>query len=801
MSLLPRLLIMEMILRVARAAFLWMGLIILVASQSVLFPPEGAASQQKQAPPEANGTEKYRKHAEKIKLPPKATLDKIFAKDASYAAVREWVEDRKNWLNALKVIDEKLGLYSASGFEIRVEFSDLPQGTAAIGGFNGTGAIKINLATMAMAHQSGLLQIGPAITHELVHVFQISIAREKAIGWPDWLYEGMGEYSSGSSSPPINLPMLGDQVLSLDEEAKLPKQQQLIRAYGRGYLVFLFMEERLKSEGVKKFADLLINNRKDYKEALKTATKSDWKTFVADEIAWSQEWLKKRAAPGNETPAQEKEAPKEADDLRKYQKHVEKIKLSVPPSVKSLADKNPDYRAVRDWVEDKNHWSIVLQTIDRRLGLSSAQGFVVAIELTDKKIGAAALGGGEDDKGLIRVSLTEMAPEMDKIDKILTHEMIHVFQFHMAREGTLSWPGWLYEGMGDYGADIRWDFALLGGEVNPLSSTLPRLQAYGRGHLAFLYIEEKWGADGVKKFVDLLVGKKKEVKSSLKETTKTEWKKFAEDEQTWSKAWMENSQGKGGSAPKPIQPRQSDLYTASAASVAFPSADELKSLRQKDAQYDKIISVVCERKFWIAAMKNIDNRTGLFVPDVKITLLLSIEDGAQPGVGSGADGQGLIVIYLPRMASILKKSNVLNDRMIEYAITHELTHVYQGNKLKSFTGAPFWFVEGMCEYAAENLANVLTQPIPAKSIEVETSIPLAYGRGRAFYEFLAATFGNESVKKLIENVGKGKDYQKATEEIAGLSWSQVVEKERKWSGEWIKKEKSKFPGLRFDYDK
>lgn len=477
-----------------------------------------------------------------------------------------------------------------------------------------------------------------------------------------------------------------------------------------------------------------------------------------------------------------------ADDknLERYAKSAARVKVTLPSSAKQLFAKNPAYEAVRAWVEEKGNWRRIFQTIELRLGLYLPQGFDIGVEVIDARGGAPALGGGEDEKGIVKIYLPEMAKDFARIEKILTHETIHAVQFHLAREATFKWPSWLYEGMADYGADIRWDFLLLGGTLPSLDGEIARLQAYGRGHLVFLYLEDKYKSAAVKNFINLLAAKKP-FKTALKEATKAEWKDFIRDEQVWSEAWMK----KPGEASK-----SPDIHDKAAAGVVLPTADELRAIGAKDKEHAGIVAWLGERKNWAAAMTKIDERLGIFNAEIKVTVHCSSEKAKQAAVG----GAGQIAIYLPTLAEIIRTSNVMNDRFIEFTVTHELTHVYLGNFFKNFQGAPFWFVEGLCDYAAENLPNVLTQPTPAASIEKEIAVSSqAYGRGRAFFEYIAATFGEEKVRDLVRSVGEGADYKKAVETVTKLAWDKIVKDEQKWSSDWIKKIKSAYPGLKFKY--
>lgn len=46
---------------------------------------------------------------------------------------------------------------------------------------------------------------------------------------------------------------------------------------------------------------------------------------------------------------------------------------------------------------------------------------------------------------------------------------------------------------------------------------------------------------------------------------------------------------------------------------------------------------------------------------------------------------------------------------------------------------------------------------------------------------------------------QGSNLASASEGVTGVKWPDLLKKEQAWSNDWIKKEKAKFPNLKFGY--
>ncbi|OHB77951.1 MAG: hypothetical protein A2Z34_10645 [Planctomycetes bacterium RBG_16_59_8] len=452
--------------------------------------------------------------------------------------------------------------------------------------------------------------------------------------------------------------------------------------------------------------------------------------------------------------------------------------------------------------------------IERRGGLSLPNGFPIDIKLIENvpksEAGTPAMGGGMGSpgnlRGFINIYLPVIAASSAGIspgtpEQIINHELVHVAQNIRLEQKLMKWPLWLTEGMASYVGETNGYLALMKG-VEPvgLDKSDKEMGAafnhpYGRGLLFFNAVESRFGTSGVKNLIHQLVNEKKEYRKAVESTTGMTWKSFVEAERTWSQNLL---QGKPLPATqKPAATPKHDLQEA-LQNITFPPKEKLTELGKENVHYREIIREIDDLKRWSAAMSAIQERTGLSTPPMKIKVDFSPEKSVRNGVGGYSGGAGQVIFYLQPLSEFRKIPNAVNNRAIEFVLTHELTHVYLQYTYPAFKD-PFWLSEGICEYAAQSLPNVLIQPTPLPSIDSQLPAAVAYGRGRLFLEYLSATSGGEKVKEFIRQVGGGASYEKLSAEIAGKSWKEIVRQEQEWSNAVVLKERSKYPGIQSGY--
>ena len=104
----------------------------------------------------------------------------------------------------------------------------------------------------------------------------------------------------------------------------------------------------------------------------------------------------------------------------------------------------------------------------------------------------------------------------DGLYRLITHELTHVFEFDIIPRGLIqrSVPLWVDEGLADYLAGVWRPLDIMQVRDVAVSDTVPSMtqfQRYGGfasgrvvynlGHAAFEFIEERWGDDGIRRFL------------------------------------------------------------------------------------------------------------------------------------------------------------------------------------------------------------------------------------------------------------------------------------------------------------
>lgn len=242
--------------------------------------------------------DKFEKSAEGIKLPSDDAKAKWSKTSKQHEKVIKILEDRDNWIKALKVIDDKLGFFYEAP-KIDVKFEEWEDTQAAYGGGNnGEGAIRFNMKTLSKYQEKidefeAMRAEGPVkifvpptkiertVWHELTHCFQDKLK------CPDWFREGMASFVEQNASH-IRWFAHNDRKLVTLDEAVDDKDM-----YARGWLFFLWYEETFGAEKVKALAAATCKKGQDWKEAVQEVAKKSWKEIVEAEHAWSAARVKK----------------------------------------------------------------------------------------------------------------------------------------------------------------------------------------------------------------------------------------------------------------------------------------------------------------------------------------------------------------------------------------------------------------------------------------------------------------------------------------------------------------------------
>lgn len=140
------------------------------------------------------------------------------------------------------------------------------------------------------------------------------------------------------------------------------------------------------------------------------------------------------------------------------------------------------------------------------------------------------------------------------LQKKITHELVHaVMRKKLNEEKYSALPKWFREGAALYIAgqgDDRIKFLCsvyvynLPAMVKGLSKTTGGFGEYAEFYLAFKYIESKFGAESIGKFINSVIKSEGDYKSALKDVCGLEWTEFEKQAEKYSRAEIKDITGK-----------------------------------------------------------------------------------------------------------------------------------------------------------------------------------------------------------------------------------------------------------------
>jgi len=241
-----------------------------------------------------------------------------------------------------------------------------------------------------------------------------------------------------------------------------------------------------------------------------------------------------------------------------------------------------------------------------------------------------------------------------------------------------------------------------------------------------------------------------------------------------------------------------DQYDVIASKVRFPDGETQRQASKPSEAHRKVVNLITERTNWARAFRTIHERLGILPTDVDIQVLLEETDETRPASGAGKDGHGTVRFNmkllgpfqqrldeydLQRMSGKRIKLLVPPSRL-DTIVTHELTHIVCG----AFEDA--WLTEGLASYAAGE--DVLMHDFNHRGAKVEAldhklDRTDAYARGLSFFRWMEKEFGSEKVRAFAGRVARVRDGKPApvAAEVLGLSWDQLLPREKAWSAEYI----------------
>jgi len=228
--------------------------------------------------------------------------------------------------------------------------------------------------------------------------------------------------------------------------------------------------------------------------------------------------------------------------------------------------------------------------------------------------------------------------------------------------------------------------------------------------------------------------------------------------------------------------------------VTFPPPAELEEARRKGDAAKTAVDLFTDRGAWARALREVDERTGLFDGTLEVAVRFGDLKGRQ-AEGGGKGGRGQVTLDLKQLADYVGrigefraavkagKTFSVPPARLEGILAHELTHCFQGG------AGPAWFQEGMAAYVAQDPHSVYAFRYArqkARDIEEEVKAKHLYARAWAFFEYLRDRHGAEKCRRFIALVSReGKSPPEAAREAMGAEWADLKREELRWSAEWL----------------
>lgn len=167
-------------------------------------------------------------------------------------------------------------------------------------------------------------------------------------------------------------------------------------------------------------------------------------------------------------------------------------------------------------------------------------------------------------------------------------------------------------------------------------------------------------------------------------------------------------------------------------------------------------------------------------------------------------GSDLIVAYaVPHRNSVfIDTSRVFSKPFsLESTLKHELCHIMLHRNIES-TNLPRWFDEGVCQWVSGGISeiisgqdsNILEKAILSDRLfsfqelykfpEERDSILLAYQESKSFIEYVSEKYGDDILRKIVNNLSSGKNIDESFQD--GISIS-LYELEKNWQSSLKKK--------------
>jgi hypothetical protein len=225
----------------------------------------------------------------------------------------------------------------------------------------------------------------------------------------------------------------------------------------------------------------------------------------------------------------------------------------------------------------------------------------------------------------------------------------------------------------------------------------------------------------------------------------------------------------------------SDGSSASSASYYFDYLDNRYTWQNNESKWFKIFWVNGDSSYGDQlqdiALSSLKSATQVLPvsPNIPITIYVYPDSQSAQLLTSNSEPDWTAGTAFPQMNLIVvsTSSDLSSTQDLERQIPHELTHLleYQVTQ-ENYSSAPAWLLEGLATtsetYPNPDYARVLKKASSTSSLiamdqlchsfsPTSADAALSYAQSASFVQYLIATYGNQEVKQLLQNSGKGLD--------------------------------------------
>ncbi len=240
-----------------------------------------------------------------------------------------------------------------------------------------------------------------------------------------------------------------------------------------------------------------------------------------------------------------------------------------------------------------------------------------------------------------------------------------------------------------------------------------------------------------------------------------------------------------------------DRYDEAAERIRFPAADRLIEWASKGDAHRKLLVEFTDRKKFSAGFRMIEEKLGIFLPEVDVEVMFEESDDRRPARAGGKDGKGRIFFNLSRLVENERRLEdfeaqrragrnmvwLVPPTSYDVVVAHELVHVVCG------TFQERWITEGLACWVAGDTASLHAfghRKGTVESIDIPVTEDDAYPRGLLFFLWIEQRWNRPMVRAFIDRVrSRSESPGEALFALSGNTWARMSDEEQGWSKAYV----------------